>query len=59
MEGLLGKVCGECRIPLTRENRGSYSSYFCKVCDEERIRRISGRLKIMGVELTKKGSKIE
>ncbi|MBT9169230.1 MAG: hypothetical protein DDT19_02584 [Syntrophomonadaceae bacterium] len=59
MEGLLGKVCGDCRRPLTRENRGSHSFYFCKICDEERVCRINGRLKILGVTLTKKGSRIE
>ncbi len=58
MSELFGRVCGECRRPLTKENRGSHSAYFCKVCDEERVRRINGRLKTMGVKLTKKGGKI-
>ncbi len=58
MSELLGKVCGECRRPLTKENRGSHSHYFCRVCDEERVRRINGRLKNLGVTLKKKGGKI-
>ena len=34
--------CVDCRVPLTRANRGRWGpDYWCQACDERRVERVS------------------